>query len=187
MKSLVEYKNKNSYKIKIITVIRNPFDRCLSSFFQQNHDDMVYQHGSNPKNTIIMKNNIDDLKLFFYNELIADRCNLYNESILEMNTLFNIDIFSKMEKRDNSYYYEHELFELYILNFDKITSKEAVKYLNDTLSICINEIKCSNITSNKQYYEKFKNFKQLVLNDQYYKNYIVDKYKHISQIYFKFM
>lgn len=185
MKGLVEYKDKKNKKLKIITVIRNPFDRLISSFFQQNYDDMVYQHKQNPKNTIIMKHNINDLKTHFYDQMITDKNNLYNESILEINKLFNVDVFNNMVKKDKSYYYNHDLFELYILDFNEIISSHSLMYLNNVLDICIDKMGSSNETSKKIYYNKFKKFKKIVMDDKYYIDYVLDKYDNISNVFLK--
>ncbi len=185
MKGLAEYKSKNNKKLKIITVIRNPYDRLISSFFQQNYDDMINQYGCIPKNTIIMKHDTNSLKKYFYDQLIADRHNLYNESILEINNLFNIDILNNVVKQDKSYYYSHDLFELYILDFNEIISTNLNIYLSNVLDISIDKIGSSNETSKKIYYEKFKKFKNLVINDKYYIDYVLNKYDNVSNVFLK--
>jgi hypothetical protein len=174
MKGLAEYKDKKNKKLKIITVIRNPFDRLISSFFQQNYDDMVYQQNYNPKNTIIMKH-----------QLITDKNNLYSESILEINKLFNVDILNNMVKKDKSYYYNHDLFELYILDFNEIISNYSIMYLNNVLDICVDKTDSSNETSKKIYYNKFKKFKKIVIDDKYYIDYVLGKYDNISNVFLK--
>jgi hypothetical protein len=39
---LINYKKINNKKLKIITIIRNPIDRLISSFFQTYNDDEIY-------------------------------------------------------------------------------------------------------------------------------------------------
>ena len=58
---LGHYKNKNDKKLKIITVIRNPKNRLISSFFQSFHDDPINFGWKNEFGTIIAISNVDEL------------------------------------------------------------------------------------------------------------------------------
>ena len=47
--------------MKIITIIRNPKDRLISSFFQSYHTDEISFMGKNETDTTVTINNIEDL------------------------------------------------------------------------------------------------------------------------------
>lgn len=174
--NLKKYIKTHNHKLKIITIIRNPYDRHISSFFQRNHDDLINQKGEQENNTIVNNNSINDLYDLCLNSIITNNSVYYDESIFELNRLFNIDILKNIIKKDNYYIYKHKLFVLYILNFNRIISNNSLEYINKCLKLNLNKIICENITSSKPYYKKYLSVKELMLNNKLYNDYIKQKY-----------
>lgn len=163
--SLQHYKNKNLKKIKIISVIRNPISRLLSSFFQSFHTS---EHSGlkkgilkKPKRqTTVMTNDTDILLELYNKQVIADKLPGRKESLDELSDIFNINIIEKLILKNNFYYLNHDLFELFVLDFNKLISNNNLPYLNSCLNInCIRNYK-KNISENKLYYDKYQKLKQ---------------------------
>ena len=81
---------KNKRKIKIITVLRNPSKRVISSYFQLKHDKEIRIDKINKNETTIMKNDIDylisDITNFILNEQYP------KESLHEIIKIFEFSI-----------------------------------------------------------------------------------------------
>lgn len=176
LKGLSKYKFSKGKKLKIISVIREPYNRCISSFFQRNHDDM----SKSKLTTIIMKYDIDKLIEIFYKSLEDEL--LYSESIIELSRLLKVDILSNMIDKGDHYYFEHDLCIIYVLKFNKVISNDSLdlEYINNVLNINLTKLCNTNITSTKIYYDKFKLFKEKVINNERYINIINDKYKNTN-------
>ena len=65
IQGLINYKNTNDKKMKIISIIRNPKDRLISSFFQSFSTDEVEFLKKNENNTTIIVTNVDDLCIMY--------------------------------------------------------------------------------------------------------------------------
>lgn len=152
------YKFKNNKKIKIITCIRNPIDRLPSSYFQTNYNDYIHFLNYEPNDTPIMKNSIEELLKDFTNGL-KNYLEGSKESLDEISEIFDIDIIKNCEKREKYYYHENNLIELYILDFNEIITN-GVEYLNNIFNLELTDLTCNNLSSEKQYYEKYKEFKK---------------------------
>ena len=151
-----QYYKINNRKIKIITVLRTPSKRVISSYFQLNHDREIRMNKVNKHETTIMKNDIDylisDISNFIINEQYP------SESLYEILKIFNFSI-NDIIIREKYGFYENNIIELYVLDFDIITSKSKMKYLTDIFGD-----KAQNYNTNKSddkiYYNKYQIIKQ---------------------------
>ena len=167
MSSLEEYIKLNNKKLKLITIIRNPFDRLISSFFQTNHDDEISYKKVEPSNTIIMKNNIDDLCDMYIDSISSKNSVNYSESLYEIAEIFKFDIASSLICKGDYYYYSNDLIELYVLDFNKVNDKD---YLNRSLNINIKTMWISNYTTDKIYNKKYSDFKKIIKEKEHENN-----------------
>nr|QDY52031.1 sulfotransferase domain protein [Mimiviridae sp. ChoanoV1] len=160
---LLNYKIKNNKKIKIISCIRNPKDRLISSFFQSFHTDKINQRNEKENNTIVNLKSEDEL-ITIYEELIKKKSLPGNvESLNEMSTIHNINILELLKKKKDYYYLDHNLFELYVLDFNCIIDKTInLKYLNNILNLDLKVMETRNLSENKSYYNKYKNIKKKI-------------------------
>ena len=172
IKELKRYKEINNKKLKIISIIRNPIKRLISSFFQSCHTDEIHINKKNELNTTIMTNNIDEL-ILNYNNKIQNNCIAGGvESLDEISTIFNIKLIKKLRKQQKKtkttktyYYFNHDLFELFVLDYNKLIDINNLNYLNNILNInCIINSK-SNLSENKIYYDKYNETKKNILNE----------------------
>ena len=152
---LNEYKLINNKKLKIISVIRNPCHRLISSFFQSKHDEEIMFLKISPNKTTVNTNDIDEL-CDMYCGMIENNQES-QESIYELSTIFNINIIENLEKKEHYYYYNHDLFELFVLDFNKTIGDHYLEYLNAIFKIHLNlnEPIKNNLTINKTYYLKY--------------------------------
>lgn len=163
--NLKEYNIKNNKKLKIITIIRNPFDRLLSSFFQTNHSDIIFFKKILPENSLISLNDID--KLYSLYKKIIENKSLQGlkESMTELKEIFNFNFQTELIKKENYYHYSNDLCELYVLDFNILISNNALSYMQATLNINLTEYQTENLSSDKLYYDKYINLKKQTIND----------------------
>jgi len=181
IKELKKYKQINNKKLKIISIIRNPNDRLISSFFQSFHTDEVQINKKNESETTIMIYNINELVINYSNRIKNSNLPGNLESINEIQKIFNINLIKKLRKHKkkekeeiNKYYINNDLFELYILDYNKLISENNLDYINNVLNIkCINNYK-TNLSKDKIYYNKYKQIKKKIPNE--IRNIIESKY-----------
>ena len=83
------------------------------------------------------------------------------ESIDELSDILNINIIKNLEKKKNYYYLNHNLLELYILDFNIIIdNKNNLNYLNNVLNLNLKKIQQANLSKNKDYYNKYQKIKK---------------------------
>ena len=147
--------NKN--KPNFISIIRDPMSRLKSSFFQLNHDDLKYTK-ENELNSLIMKNNSLELLDIFLNNIKSNK-QLTKESITELEEIFMINIYDNLINMGDYLYYNYELFNLYVFNFEDIKTNKFIQIFKKLFNndININFIP-QNITSKKIYNNKYKEF-----------------------------
>ena len=163
IKALLNYININKKKLKIITIIRNPKDRLISSLFQSYHTDEL--NFKKKEETTINLKNLNELKEFYQESIQNDTLPGGVESIDELSDIINVNIISNLEKRNNFYYFNHNLFELYILDFNKLIQQDNLNYINNKLKTkCELNIQ-TNLSKNKIYYEKYLMLKSMISND----------------------
>jgi hypothetical protein len=150
---LNEYKLINNKKLKIISVIRNPCHRLISSFFQSKHDDEIMFLQISPDKTTVNTNDIDKLCDIYCGMIENNNAN--RESIDELSTILNINIIENLEKKEHYYYYNHDLFELFVLDFNRTVDYHYLEYLNTIFTIHLNKPIKVNLTKNKIYYSKY--------------------------------
>jgi len=155
IQSLENYKNTNKKKLKIISIIRDPKKRLISSFFQSFHTDEVDFKKVKESDTTISTNNCEQL-FVKYEDLIKNNTIPRNiESLDEISDIFNINILNHLENKGEYYYLNHDLFELFVLDFNKLTSREPCLYINKCLGINCTQNITKNLTCEKSYYEKY--------------------------------
>jgi hypothetical protein len=164
IQGLINYKNTKGKKLKLISVIRNPKDRLLSSFFQTFSTDEINYKGKDPEDTTISLMNEDEL-CTLYETLIKEKSlRGFMESIDELSEIFQMDIINSLSKKMDYYFLDHELFELYVLDFNKTIGSDKLNYFNTILETNFDIVIDSNVSSDKQYYSKYKNIKKTVGN-----------------------
>jgi hypothetical protein len=161
IQGLINYKNINNKKIKIISIIRNPKDRLISSFFQSFSTDEI-DCSIRDEDTTISKKSIEELCIFYEKLIYEKKLPLFKESIDEMSEIFKINIIENLEKKENYYYFNHNLFELYVLDFNKIIKPESLIYINKILGTNFIYMKSSNLSINKSYYKKYIYIKKIL-------------------------
>jgi len=160
VESLEKYKNINNKKLKIISVIRNPNTRLLSSFFQSYHNDEITFKNKKVNETTITTNNEEYLIKLFMNNI--NNLHETNESLDEMSSIFNINIIDHLQKKNNYYYFENDLIKLYVLDFNKLISNNNLAYLNNSLDLKLKLNGSANKSENKIYYSKYKSIQQKI-------------------------
>ena len=85
------------------------------------------------------------------------------EALSEFSEILNMNIIENLVKKDNYYYLEHDLFELYVLNFkDVIDNDHNLTYINNCLKTNCSNIQKHNLSSDKLYYPKYVNVKKMI-------------------------
>jgi len=161
---LIKYKNIKKKKLRIITCIRNPINRLLSSFFQSFSTDEIIIKNINEENTTISIKDEDELCIMY--EKIINNSKLPGrvESLDELSIILDINILEKLENKKDYYYLNNDLFELYVLDFNKIIDKNVLNYLNRILKLDLKILASSNLSKNKNYYNKYQNVKKKIGN-----------------------
>jgi hypothetical protein len=85
-----------------------------------------------------------------------------DESIDELSNIFNINLIDRLEKKDGYYYFNHDLFEIFVLNFKEVIGSNNLEYLNKVLKIDLNIKTRQNLSNNKSYYNKYIILKQRI-------------------------
>ena len=155
-----EYYKKNNKKIKILTTLRIPSERVISSYFQLKHNREIINLKINKNETTVMKNNIDflvkDVKNFIQHKKYP------KESLYEIMSIFNFNFDDiHVDKLKHYGFYENDLIKLYILDFESIISNKKITYLENIFEIKLLD-KVANNSRNKPYYEKYKKVKEII-------------------------
>jgi len=164
LRHIHHYKNKYNTKLKIITVVRNPIDRLISSFFQSHHDDEITFKSVHSTQTTVTTMNNENLYNLYCNKILNNSLLGKTESIDEMSQIFDEDIISKLESRVDYYYYENDYIQLFVLDFKKLL-KENILYLNRILGENFNTYTSDNLSSTKIYNDKYIDIKTMVSNE----------------------
>jgi hypothetical protein len=175
------YNKKYKKKLKIISLIRNPIDRLISSFFQSYYNDEIRLLKIEEENTTIMKNSINELCNIYTKQLKEKTLANYYESLYELSDIFQIDIIQNVKLINNSYYYENDLIQLYVLDFTKINN---INYINNSLHTKIQKIESDNLSIHKKYYSKYIQFKNIMRNNEEYTSLLKNYYKNIDVSFF---
>lgn len=163
IQALINYKNNNKKKLKIVTIIRNPIDRLISSLFQSYHtDELNYKK---IEDTTINLKNLNELEEFYKESIQNDTLPGGVESIDELSDIIDVNIISNLEKRNNFFYYNHTLFELYVLDFKKLIHQNNLNYINNKLNTKCRLNNQKNLSKNKNYYEKYLMLKNMISDD----------------------
>lgn len=181
---LKSYQAKNGRRLKVVTIIRNPFERLISSYFQYCHNRQNSRTRCGEKNTLIMTNSVDKLRDIFLNKLNNKETELhyYLESMDEMSKIFKTDIIRNLVNKGDHFTYENDLMQLYVLDFTKIISSPnassicGIDYINNVLGTHFQNLVPENLTKNKITYTKYVQFKKLLENDQEIKDKIKSFY-----------
>lgn len=181
---LKSYQAKNGRRLKVVTIIRNPFERLISSYFQYCHNRQNSRTRCGEKNTLIMTNSVDKLRDIFLNKLNNKETELhyYLESMNEMSKIFKTDIIRNLVNKGDHFTYENDLMQLYILDFTKIIGSPnassicGIEYINNVLGTHFQNLVPENLTKNKITYTKYVQFKKLLENDQEIKDKIQSFY-----------
>lgn len=170
LSSMWFYKNiKKGMKVKIITLIRNPFDRSMSKLF---HDYPFFNRKDLSHFSI---NQLYDF--FFKSEIFLDTLNWFDNQLKES---LNIDVFDFPFPRDKSYcIISQDNIQLLLLKVEQeneIKEKIISEFLNLSTKFKITNY---NINKNeKNIYSKFKKnviyppkIENLIRNSNYYRHF----------------
>ena len=173
------YTKINKKKLKIISIIRDPRERLISSFFQSYHTDEISYLQS--KQTTVDKLNNHELYNLYCNNIINDTLPGKTESIDDMSFLFDTDIINNLQNKGNYYYYENKFIELYVMKFTELIKSTNLDYINNILQINLIKNSQVNLSKDKSYYNKYKLVKQLISDEinfiilQKYNNFYFDE------------
>ena len=162
---LRQYKRNNGRKMPLITVIRNPVDRLISSFFQTYDTDQMHFKRVSPENTTVQTHNVYELLNMYEDHILHKNLKLRQEALDEMSSVFDVSIIDNIEKRKGYDYFENDLIELYIIDFPCVVSKNFLNYMNYALKTNLTKKVDSNTTETKRYKEKYKLAKMLLTRE----------------------
>jgi hypothetical protein len=165
LEALKQYKENNKRKMKLITIIRNPQDRLLSSFFQTYDTDEMHFKKKSPENTTVETHNVYELLEMYETHIVQQNLKLRTEALDEISSIFDTPIVEKLKKRIGHHYFENEWVELYVFDFPSIVGNQFLEYLNHALQIQLEKKVDSNTTESKRYKEKYKLAKQLLTKE----------------------
>lgn len=155
-----EYNRKNNKQIKILTTLRIPSERVISSYFQIKYNKEIRELQIKSNETTVMKNTLDylvnDVKSFIQEKKYP------GESLYEIMSVFDFnfgDIY--VDKVKHYGFYENDLIKLYILDFESVIGNDKIIYLENIFGIKLPD-KSSNKSENKPYYEKYKKVKKII-------------------------
>jgi hypothetical protein len=155
-----EFNRKNNKQIKLLTTLRIPSERVISSYFQEKHNKEIRLLGIKSNETTVMKNTLDylvnNLKSYIKHK------NYPGESLYEIMSVFDFnfgDIY--VDKVKHYGFYENDLIKLYILDFESIIGNDKIVYLENIFGIKLQD-KSLNKSENKPYYEKYKKVKKII-------------------------
>ncbi|MDJ0662083.1 MAG: putative capsular polysaccharide synthesis family protein [Crocosphaera sp.] len=147
-------KGLDQKKWKIITLVRDPISKNISSFFENLSNPFFYRNGT------IENQDLDELIQQFLD-------NFHHQWVLNwfdrnIKNIFNIDVFSQEFPKDQGYkIFTRENVEVLLIRTEDIDSKieEAMKkFMNLEDFNLIN----ANIAKKKKYAKKYKKFQQII-------------------------
>ncbi len=160
-----KYNKTTGKKLNMISIIRNPHDRLISSFFQSNYDDQIQFLNKKPEETTVAKLEESDLYSLFVQQINNYNLNGKKESVDELSDILSVNIIDNLIKHDNYYFYSNDKINLYILNFNKLISESNLQYLNSILNINLKENASQNLSEKKYYNKKYINVKKMITSD----------------------
>ena len=158
IKDTEKYFKMNNKKLKILSVVRVPSQRVISSYFQLKHSDEINFKNINENETTIMRNDIN----FLVNDIteFIKKRKYPNESLYEIMDVFNFKFTDiNINQIKNYGFYENDLIELYVLDYESIIKNYM--YLENIFGFKVNNEK-ANMSSDKKYYEKYKEVKRII-------------------------
>ena len=159
---VINYKITNNKKLKIITVLREPSKRVISSYFQLHHDREIREFKAGIDNTTIVNT---ETKLLIKNiENFIKKKKYPKESLYEIMDIFHFN-FNDITIKNNYAFYKNNVIELYILDFDSLIGNDKLNYLKKIFKKNFQN-NYANRTKDKPYYEKFLHVKNTI-GDKY--------------------
>jgi hypothetical protein len=137
-------------------------NKIIKFVFQSFFSDEISFNNISEENTTISVKNEDELCVL-YEEIIKNKKLLGRMGSLdELSMIVDKDLLDKLENKKDYYYLNSELFELYVLDFNRTIDKNVLNYLNNTLMLDLKIIASCNLSENKSYYNKYKNVKKII-------------------------
>jgi hypothetical protein len=189
---LKRYQTIRKKKLRIISVIRDPKDRLLSSFFQTNFNDMIFFQNQKPEETIIFKKSEEELIEIFKEQLIRRSLLGLKESLEDLSDILQIPIIEELIPKNRYFYFENSFLQLYVLDFkDMIRPKdEFILLFQQIFQIRLKDVETSNLSSEKIYYEKYKKIKENINKrediQELIKQIYNDKFKENTSLFMNF-
>ncbi|WP_274364314.1 putative capsular polysaccharide synthesis family protein [Paenibacillus thermotolerans] len=144
-------KNK---KIKIITVVRDPIQRNMSSFFQiiDKHDRDILNKGNNDVNFLIrhfFENYMHDYPLTWFDK--------------ELKAVFGYDVYNSNFDKEKGYIISKaDNVEILVFKMEKI-KEIGIEALNKFMNLKISVLVNRNEANEKQYHDLYKDFKSKII------------------------
>jgi len=160
--NLIKYKNSNNKKLNVISIVRNPKERLLSSLFQTYHCDEKSYQNKDETDTTIYKLNEEQIYNLYHNEIVNNTLPGGIEALDELSSIFDIDVISQLQPKEDYYYFENDLIKLYVLKFKHVINENNLTYLNKSLGINVTINSQCNLTENKSYYQKYNIVKNMI-------------------------
>jgi hypothetical protein len=164
-------------RIKVITLVRDPIARNVSTFFQILYDQFGYNYNEKVR-ILSMKNILEELyELFFEKFAEHDIPIIWFDK--ELKSIFNIDVYSMDFPKSKGYMiYRVNNIELLLMRLENL-NECAKKAFKEFLGIRDFKLLDANTGSRKDYYIIYKEFiKKVILPDAYLERMYNSKYVH---------
>lgn len=160
---LRSYINKHGRRAKIITSFRLPIERHISSFFQwYGTGAMTRIPEFTSEDTVINQIEIRGLNTLFVSDVGSTKLVGYEDSLHQLCEVLEIDLATlQLDQYRCSFNFDHELAEIYLFNFSDLF-EGPLNNICSKLGVKINVMKNNNISSEKWYASKYKDFKEKV-------------------------
>jgi hypothetical protein len=107
---------------------------------------------------------VDDLYQRFQEEIMNQTLPYQEESLDELSQVLQKNLVFHMKRKGDSYFYEDDLIQLYVLDFQQIVV-QGLSYFNHVFSTKANRLVERNLSSDKGYKPKLEEFKKKKAED----------------------
>ena len=173
LRHIHDFVDTHHQKLNIITVIRNPKQRLISSFFQSYYNDEITFQSIPPEKTTIMMSSHTERIQVYCDKIASKSLPGRVESLDEMSLLFDIQLVDSLTKYEDYYYYENNYVNIYVLDFDRLI-QENIQYLNRVFKTNFDQYACDNISTSKPYHQIYNTMKASISSHTH--NMIVSQY-----------
>ena len=167
-------------KLTVLTLLRNPLERLVSSFFQSFHSDEVHFQKKNPDQTTVSTHNARELWQLFLDKVRQNALPGRQESVDELGELIGCSqlaerVCKKLESSTMAECTDLPV-RLVALDFDAAVSDMAGA-LRRALRVPIEHTVDSNVSSAKRYFSKYQALRQRAGESPEYKAAVRAQYR----------